>query len=26
MEAVSAWLELRPVDAEKVEGLEVDDV
>jgi len=26
MESVGAWLELRPVDAEKVEGLEVDDV
>ena len=26
MESTGAWLELRPVDAEKVEGLEVDDV
>jgi len=26
MEATGAWLELRPVDAEKVESLEVDDV
>ena len=26
MEAIGAWLELRPVDAEKFEGLEVDDV
>ena len=26
MEVASAWLELLPVDAEKVKGLEVDDV
>ena len=26
MESAGAWLELRPVDVEKVEGLEVDDV
>jgi len=26
MESAGAWLELRPVDAKKVEGLEVDDV
>jgi hypothetical protein len=26
MEASGAWLELCPVDAEEVEGLEVDDV
>jgi len=26
METASAWLEPHPVDAEEVEGLEVDDV
>ena len=26
MESACVWLELRPVDAKKVEGLEVDDV
>jgi hypothetical protein len=26
MESTGAWLELRPVDTEEVEGLEVDDV
>jgi len=26
MESAGAWLELCPIDAEKVEGLEVDDI